>query len=1249
MSDDHKTVGARRRGRPENNGQQTSDNSQEQDVHATGRASRDDVHATGKASRSDVHATGKAVRGTADVHSTGKAARGSADAHATGKASRGDGSPRPFEQRVNSARPGASADVKAARTTEWPDEFVLDGVKYRNEGILSDSSGEALVFTLTSAGRKYALKLYYYDPDHRPNHKILEKIRQLGESGLLVKIISHGEWVNPASPSEKNDYELMEFCEGGSLENVVLEGDEKALAEVAVRMGAAIDFLSKHGILHRDIKPGNFFYADKEKTRIVLADFGISAECPIGGTCRIDEMRSPVYASPEFYVNVPGEPAEVGAESDFFSLGVSLLCLWMGKAKLTAKEGQLLKAKMNESLPMPKDMSEHARSLIKGLTRLKMADRANFDDIKRWAKGETLDSGDARDAHSGFHVVFNSATNKVANSPAELARLLVDDMALGKKYLYSGRVTRWLEETDRNELAVNVEEIVEEIYPDNQRAGLMAVAYMLDPSMDYVAPDGTHYTDPAEITWEILQNNASMSIEVTDPESDLMVYLRALKLDKTVDTITEYVKSEEYEIDEENDNLNSFVACEYLALLVNPSANMFMSVDDGWQEVSTIDQLIELLREEGDIDSINRALISSPAFIVWLSSRNPALAGKVRMLHDKADDDPQSIYLNSNSAYRIVYELNPAMDFDFGTDDDDPERIYSIAQVGRYLNGRLDDMQQGRSSSDDFDALFYSMEYNPLGHYLRARGESYFNFLKWNMACMEVESDDNSQKAGDYDYIIAAYRSVAGFLGESPDYTIGDKRINTLDDLRQFPKKTLAAEIGGKDRPFPSEGKKSPWLDAWLAVQFQENPRLDLSTKFTYEKEAAKEIEFIGSIAPDDYYVKRYNKAIGEIDAAAGELRRSDTSIKGKRNFFLVAGLLPTIVVILGTLIFGMPEFNPIKGHYWVSALLLFVGITWYYTVDESFWVGLCNGAVGGLIGGGILYAAFAWFPLLFYVAVGVALIGFAVWAIKNLMERNKIDTGGVEIHGDEFEFRQLDALYFAYRQTDDTLDNVIKKYSSTQRDMDSVTRQDLSYVGWRWIAIVWTVAAFWFFVTPQVSGKRTWVIDYAGLEQQLKDKLYGKWTGVYTDGTTRIVCKVDSLDEKKIFGTMSIAGQAPLAAKGQIVVKQDTVINHLFLKVDNHQSYIQSFSIDYDRKTGTYSDTYTDRKNKKHDLVVSAPWQAAPEAEVPVKTPGKSTKKSKKSKKSAGSVYGQQSDGMYEEPAPAQKSENVLCEDVLK
>ena len=121
-----------------------------------------------------------------------------------------------------------------------------------------------------------------------------------------------------------------------------------------------------------------------------------------------------------------------------------------------------------ETLPMPGNLSPHMASLIKALTRLKMSDRATFDDIRRWAQGESLDTGSAAAVNAGFHVVFNSAKGQVAHSPAELAQLLLEDKVLGKKYLYSGRVTRWLEETGRNEIAVNVEEIVEKVYPANQ-------------------------------------------------------------------------------------------------------------------------------------------------------------------------------------------------------------------------------------------------------------------------------------------------------------------------------------------------------------------------------------------------------------------------------------------------------------------------------------------------------------------------------------------------------------------------------------------------------------------------------------------------------------------------------------------------------------------------------------------------------------------------------------------------------------
>ena len=161
---DDKTIGARRR---------RNANPDNVDMHATGRAAR--------TRRDDVHATGRAAR------------RGAPPA--------AEDNLRPFEQKDDGGlRQQLARDAKAAPVQGWPAVFRLDGVDYRNEGILSDTSGEALIFTVSRDGRKYVLKLYYYDPDHRPNHAILEKIHQLQGSGLLVNIVSHGEWQHPGRP-----------------------------------------------------------------------------------------------------------------------------------------------------------------------------------------------------------------------------------------------------------------------------------------------------------------------------------------------------------------------------------------------------------------------------------------------------------------------------------------------------------------------------------------------------------------------------------------------------------------------------------------------------------------------------------------------------------------------------------------------------------------------------------------------------------------------------------------------------------------------------------------------------------------------------------------------------------------------------------------------------------------------------------------------------------------------------------------
>lgn len=1169
---------------------------------------------------SDVHATGKVVRGgnNDNVHATGKVTRGR-------KQEKGDKELRPYEAGDNELQKNlGNKDVESQRT-EWPEYFELEGKKYKKESILSDASGEAIVFTVSRDKKKYALKIYYYDPYHRPNHKVLEKIRRLGGSGLLVPIISHGEWNNPDKPGEKNDYELMEFCEGGSLDGVVLEGDEKALSEVAVKMGAAIDFLSKHGILHRDIKPANFFYADKARTQIVLADFGISVECPVDGYVKIDEMRSPVYAAPEFYTNVPGEPAEVGVESDYFSLGVALLCLWMGKSRLTANESALLRSKLNESLPMPKDMSTHTASLIKALTRLKMSDRANFEDIKRWVKGEDLHVGNPESPSIGFHVVFNSAKNQVADSPAELAHYLVEDMNLGKKYLYSGRVTRWLEETGRNEVAVNIEEIVEKIYPKDQDAGLWAVAYMLDPAMEYETPDGTRISDPGELGVYATANGAKMAEEVILPDSRMKIYLRACGLNETVKTVEAYADSLPSDMP---DTVQSTLCAYYLAMLLNPAPALILysKKENGLKVVGSVEEVLATLYgKEEEMDYFNWYMLKSPAFVLWLAQLDPALAGKIRMLQDNVSEDEDSAYYNSNSPYRIAYELNPEADFYFSTDLSADDRCYTVEKIGEILEEKMANMASGEASVKNGFGDFLSFENSRYADYLRSRGKNYMTFLKWMKFCT-AESKDNLDKPGPYNIVIGVYKGITGFLGRQPYYPLAGEKIYSPEVLFELSANVVADSIEqGQQTTLsmtndnPDEGEKQRWLQAWLTVFFQEDPKLDLSKKFTYENETVKYLNFLSRLAPDNFYVERYFDAIGDIDDAANTLKKSNKSVNFGRWFFWITCGIPSVVMILAILFSGLPEtINPIKGHIIPTFIICTIGAFIYNTAlwGPGFWTSIVPGAVAGAVLTAVFYACFAFFPEFLGIAVIVILVWLLIWKTIGFLRLHKADTGGVNIRGDEFEYRQLDALYYAYKDINLAKDNVITQYADMQTENNRTNRSDIWFCGWRWGAVVWTLSVLWYFWTPALSQERSWVTEIQNIQAKSGQWAIGSWEAKY--GRTRIVCNIDSVNTRnEIFGTMIIAGQTPVAARGKVANDNDTLPESFSFKPEETEYGKQTIDATYNKMEKKMEGYYYDRKGVMHQIAfTSTPLDKQKPDSEPTSSSQSTTKKRSGKKK---------------------------------
>ncbi|MEJ7749607.1 MAG: protein kinase, partial [Candidatus Limnocylindrales bacterium] len=122
-------------------------------------------------------------------------------------------------------------------------------------------------------------------------------------------------------PESGTDYIVMQLVDGPDLETVLSREGRLPLGQ-ALRIGIettqALQVAHEHGIVHRDVKPGNILLDHDGEVRV--ADFGIArAVRDAGSTTSGMVLGSPQYASPE---QVLGEPITLA--SDIYSLGAVL-------------------------------------------------------------------------------------------------------------------------------------------------------------------------------------------------------------------------------------------------------------------------------------------------------------------------------------------------------------------------------------------------------------------------------------------------------------------------------------------------------------------------------------------------------------------------------------------------------------------------------------------------------------------------------------------------------------------------------------------------------------------------------------------------------------------------------------------------------------------------------------------------------------------------------------------------------------
>lgn len=188
--------------------------------------------------------------------------------------------------------------------------------------------GAVYLGTDPSIGRSVALKLI--DLAHEFGQQDVEEVRaSIYREAETAGRLDHPNIITIYDVGEEDDiaYIAMEYFPGEPLDAYTRKDNMLPIAkalEISGQVADALHYAHTHGVIHRDIKPGNIMY-DATNEQVKVADFGIARIMDPSRTRTGVLLGSPSYMSPE---QLAGD--ELDGRSDLYSLGVTLYQLLTG-------------------------------------------------------------------------------------------------------------------------------------------------------------------------------------------------------------------------------------------------------------------------------------------------------------------------------------------------------------------------------------------------------------------------------------------------------------------------------------------------------------------------------------------------------------------------------------------------------------------------------------------------------------------------------------------------------------------------------------------------------------------------------------------------------------------------------------------------------------------------------------------------------------------------------------------------------
>lgn len=215
---------------------------------------------------------------------------------------------------------------------------------FRVDKVLGKGSyGVVKMGTSTLTGEKVAIKTM------NPSRLVSDNDRKSLQNEIeIMKKLNHENIVRVFEVIEQNNQVslIMEYSENGELFDHIIKNHklkELEACKIFIETIEALEHIHAMGIVHRDVKPENILLGSQNKVK--LSDFGLSTLIPSDGTKLKEFCGSPLYSSPELFLQKP----YIGPEVDVWALGVTLYAMTTG------------------SIPWKgNSLMEQARNIVKG-------------------------------------------------------------------------------------------------------------------------------------------------------------------------------------------------------------------------------------------------------------------------------------------------------------------------------------------------------------------------------------------------------------------------------------------------------------------------------------------------------------------------------------------------------------------------------------------------------------------------------------------------------------------------------------------------------------------------------------------------------------------------------------------------------------------------------------------------------------------------------------------------------------------